>query len=115
MANIEKDDRIFQEPATLSIGSLARSEITEIIHGTVSVDLPVINTVSAASASASVPGLTAAHRIFIMPQDWAAADGRVHIAAAKASADTLTVTAGNAHTANSPDITSQTFSFFAIR
>lgn len=81
--------------------------------GTVAVDLPSLAAGVVASASASVPGMTAGHRVLVLPQAWVLNE-TVYIAAAIGIADGIQVTGTNP-SAGTINATSQTCQFFAWR
>lgn len=114
MGDVIRDLEIV-EPGTLKVGN--RGEATalqELIAGSFTLNLGSIAAVGVtSSASAVQAGMTADHKVLIMPAAWASTE-TVRIAAAAGIAGGIQVTAINT-SASAIDPTSQTFNFFAWR
>jgi hypothetical protein len=114
MPNIWKTKNWFKDPATLQLGTVDATEVRSLLTGEVSITMPALLTGAVASASASVVGLTASHRVWVQPQAWIAADAGLYIAAAIGIAGGIQVTGGNARS-GSVSATAQNFSYLAMR
>lgn len=109
--DVHRTDQFIEEPAILKVGKVGATEIAEIIHG--SITIPAITGIvaqSSKSASAAFTGLTADHKVVLMPQAWAAEP--TFIAAAKGIAGGIQLTAVNT-SGVSATTTTQSANFFA--
>ena len=101
----------------LQIGGSGVGEATainQILHGTVSIDLPSVAAAGAVgSASAAINGMTSAFSVLLLPRAWVASES-VIIAAAVGIAGGVQVTATNP-SAVAIDATAATFQYFAWR
>ena len=100
---------------SIKVGTLKdATEIAQILHGQVSIDLPsVAASFAIASASAVAAGLTSLHRVVLMPTSWLASSA-VDIKAAIGIDGGIQVTAMNS-SASAVDMGAVTYNFFAWR